>query len=174
MSAYFTSLVIILFTNILAIPWICSVPLACNFLLPAPHCSQARVCGFSVMGRDGIYPVSSFALLHSPWQNADQTGRGNKGGVFGQIRFTAACGAPGLGLNGPDRWAGAPRRPGMCLSFQQELRAHLRAPGFIVPAQGGQESARCCSNRMGWRSSWGDAADALEDTAAGKAQRRKD
>lgn len=119
MSAYFTSLVIILFTNILAIPWIYSVPCACNFLPSAPRCSQARVCGFPcfVMGRDQIYPPPGFALLHSPLQNADQTGRGNEGGVFAQMRFTAACGALGPGFNGPDRWAAVPRPPGMHLSF---------------------------------------------------------
>lgn len=105
MSAYFTSLVIILFTNILAIFKIYSVPCACNFLLSAPHCFQARVCGFPcfVMGRDQIYPPPSFAVLHSPLQNADQTGRGDEGGVCAQMRFTAACGALGLGFNGPDR-----------------------------------------------------------------------
>lgn len=100
MSAYFTSLLIILFTNILACARIFSVPCVCDFLLSPLRPSQDKVCAFPcfVIGRDRIYPPLSFTLLHPPFQNAHQAGEGEEGGVLTQIGFTAACGVLSTGV----------------------------------------------------------------------------
>lgn len=98
------------------------------------------------MGRDQIYPLPSFALLHSPFQNVDQTGEGEgRRGICSNEIYDSMWSPRHRGSNGLDRNAVVPRPPGMCLSFLAgALSLSQRYRIYCIWSGGGQELARCC------------------------------
>lgn len=121
-------------------------PCACNFLLSALRRSQARGCGFPrfVMGRDQIYPLPSFASLHSPFQNVHQTeeGEGRRGFCSNEI-YNSLWSPRHRGSNGLDRYSAVPRPPGMSLSFLAGAQSpSQRYRIYYIWSGGGQELAQ--------------------------------
>lgn len=99
-----------------------------------------------VTGRDHIYPPPGFALLHSPFQNVEQTGEGEgRKGVCSNEIYNSMRSPQHRGSNSLDRYGVVPRPPGMSFGFLAgALSPSLRVRIYRIWSGGGQELARCC------------------------------